>query len=72
METELLVIDRDFPVELLLYIDQNLMFPDDVWMGNFRDCLEKQQKPWPFRRVWVFDVREKQVKVRCSGDEPPI
>jgi hypothetical protein len=55
------------PIELLTFIDQNLMFHDDVWVGNFREFLEAQAKPWPFRRVWAFDLRKRAVKLKFSG-----
>ena len=48
-----------YPVELLAYIDWDLMPPEGVWKASINDAatLEGSQ----IRRVWVFDRMKKQI-----------
>ncbi len=62
----------DCPIELLAYIDGNSMFPDEVWRGNLKKYLASQSKPFPFKRVWVFDLRSKTVKFSCDEMAQPL
>ena len=55
------------PIELLAYIDRNPVFPDDVWIGNIREFIDAQSRPLPFRKIWIFDCRNGDVRYQCSG-----
>ena len=61
--------ETPYPVELLAYIDRNLMFPDEVWLGDLSDFLDAEERPLKFRRIWVFDVREKVIKFNYDGED---
>lgn len=60
------------PVELLAYVDGNPMFPDEVWLANLVEHLESEPKPFTFKRVWVFDLRSKTVKLSCDEMARPL
>ena len=54
------------PVHLLAYIDANPMFPDEVWQSDLEEYLRDQARPWPFKRVWIFELRTGTIK--CQYD----
>ena len=57
----------NYPIELVAYVDGNPMFPDDVWLGNLKEFVESQPKPFPFRQLWIFDCGKAKVRFECSG-----
>lgn len=60
------------PIELLAHINDNPMFPDEVWRGNLEKYLASQPRPLPFKGVWVFDLRSKRVKFSCDEMARPL
>jgi len=56
------------PVELLAYIDGNLLIPDEILLDSLRDYLGSAKKPLPFSRIWVFDLRDRKVKFCCDTE----
>lgn len=60
------------PIELLAYIDGNSMFPEVVWRGNLNKYLASKSKPFPFKRIWVFDLPSKTVKFSCDEMASPL
>ena len=61
--------ETQHPVELLAYIDRNLMLPDEVWLGNLSDFLKNKERPLKFRTIWVFDMWEKRIKFEYCGED---
>jgi hypothetical protein len=51
----------DYPIELLAYIDRNLMFPDNVWKPRVEQLLQISSSFGQFRKVWIVDVHKKVV-----------
>lgn len=56
------------PVELLAYIDGNLLIPDEILLDCLVDYLSSVKKPLPFSRIWVFDACEEKVKYCCNSE----
>lgn len=52
----------NFPLHLLSYIDLNPMFPDEVWLNDFKDFIQAPLKSSQFEKVWIFDVHKNNIK----------
>ena len=46
--------DSDFPIELLMYTEIDLLLPEDVWRPTIVPYVEAELGRSPFRRVWLF------------------
>lgn len=44
------------PVELVAYIDRNLMFPDSVWRPLTENFFKRALTFGAFRKVWIVDL----------------
>lgn len=51
----------DYSIELLAYIDRNLMFCDNVWKPGVEQLLQRSRGFGQFRKVWIVDVHKKVV-----------
>lgn len=47
------------PIELLAYIDRNLMFPDNVWKPGVEHFFQEHGNYGQFGKVWIVDVYKK-------------
>lgn len=47
------------PIELLAYIDRNLMFPDNVWKPGVKHFFQEHTNYGQFGKVWIVDVYKK-------------
>lgn len=52
-----------FPIELLAYIGQNPMYPEDVWKPRLYDFLKDRGTVAPFRKIWVLDINTSKVEL---------
>jgi hypothetical protein len=52
-----------YPIELLAYIGQNPMFPEDVWKPKLRDFLKDRGSIAPFRKIWVLDLNTGKIEL---------
>lgn len=61
----------DYPLELLAYIDIDLLPPEDAWLAAANEAAEGLATS-RFRRIWVFDRREAAVRYVCSANESAL
>lgn len=45
-----------YPIELIAYIDENSMFPENVWKPTLDTFLNNLPSLAPFRKLWVLDL----------------
>lgn len=45
-----------YPIELIAYIDENPMFPENVWKPKLDAFLTELPSLAPFRKIWVLDL----------------
>lgn len=55
------------PLELLAYREIYSTFPDEVWRKQLQKFLDAQQRPFPFRHIWILDCATRKVIFECSG-----
>lgn len=48
--------ETKFSIELLAYIENNPMFPDDVWKPKLSSYLKSCPSLGQFSKIWVFDI----------------
>lgn len=55
------------PIELLAYIDRNLMFPDNIWKPGVEQLIRGRTSLGQFRKVWIVDVYKKIIHFKVPG-----
>ncbi len=49
-------------LELLAYIDGNVMFPDEIWLSNLDRYFSTLDESCQFKKIHVYDHREKEIR----------
>jgi hypothetical protein len=55
------------PIELLAYIDRNLMFPDNVWKPGVEQLIQGRASLGCFRKMWIVDVYKKIIHFEVTA-----
>ena len=56
------IYETDCPLELIAYIDRNIMFPDKVWRPATEDFFEKHGNFGQFCKVWIVDLTKRSIE----------
>jgi len=51
----------DYPIHLLVYIDINLMPPQDIWLPSVEEFVKTSLNISQFKRVWIFDYQKNEI-----------
>ncbi len=57
------------PTELIIYSTENKPPARDYWAGTAELFVFHQPRPWPFRRVWLYDDRGGRIVSSISPEE---
>lgn len=50
------------PVELLAYYELQPIWPEELWLPQLRTFITQHNGSSRFRRVWVYDIKTKEIK----------
>lgn len=56
------IYENSFPIELLAYYELQPVLPDDLWLPRLRTFIGQHLGGSRFRRVWVYDIKSKEIK----------
>ncbi len=57
----------DHPIELIAYIDENPMFPENVWKPKLDAFLNELPSLAPFQKIWVLDLDKRIIAYMKHG-----
>lgn len=55
------------PIELIVYIDENPMFPENVWKPKLDAFLNERPSLAPFQKIWVLDLGKRTIAYMKRG-----
>lgn len=55
------------PIESIAYIDENPMFPENVWKPKLDAFLNELPSLAPFRKIWVLDLGKHTIAYMKRG-----
>lgn len=53
----------EYPIELIAYIGQNPMFPEEIWKRKLLEFLGKSESIGPFRKIWILDLDKNKIEL---------